>query len=120
MCRQALISPVSLRQIPGSGACAPEHFVLLPCEISGEKSLAYLGNSNIQLRHIRACAQFHAGRIIITVFKGSPEERWVQVQINFRLSQQRQSELNKLAGKTLKGPQAPPRPNLQQRPFSSN
>lgn len=40
-----------------------------------------------------------------SVLKLSPEERWVQVQINFRLPQQRQSILNKDASKMLlKGP----------------
>lgn len=41
-----------------------------------------------------------------SVLKLSPEERWVQVQINFRLPQQRQSILNEDASKMLlKGPQ---------------
>lgn len=40
-----------------------------------------------------------------SVLKLSPEERWVQVQINFRLPQQRQSILNEDASKMhLKGP----------------
>lgn len=40
-----------------------------------------------------------------SVLKLSPEERWVQVQINFRLPQQRQSILNEDARKMLlKGP----------------
>lgn len=40
-----------------------------------------------------------------SVSKLSPEERWVQVQINFRLPQQRQSILNEDASKMLlKGP----------------
>lgn len=40
-----------------------------------------------------------------SILKLSPEERWVQVQINFRLPQQRQSILNEDASKMLlKGP----------------
>lgn len=40
-----------------------------------------------------------------SVLKLSPEERWVQVQINFRLPQQRQSILNEDVSKMLlKGP----------------
>lgn len=41
-----------------------------------------------------------------SILKLSQEERWVQVQINFRLPQQRQSILNEDASKMLsKGPE---------------
>lgn len=78
----------------------PEHFVLLPCELRGGRHFLP-GEFIYSALCIRVCSQFHAGCIIITVFKLSPEESWVQVQINFRLPQQRPSYLNKLASKTL-------------------
>lgn len=108
--RAALISPVP----PPASTCSrpsPGTFHFIALRDKWGESLRPVPGEGQRWALSRQAPCLHAGRIIITAFKGSPEERWVQVQINFRLSQQRQPYLNKLASKTLrKGPQVPARP----------